>query len=68
MLKASDFVAEIEALSREKKIPYLDALMFYVEKYKIEPETIAAVVRKNAAFKAKLQEECSALKLVEGKR
>jgi hypothetical protein len=41
--------------------------MFFVEKHNVEPETVASVVRKNAAFKAKLQEECADLKLVERK-
>lgn len=68
MLKtASDFIREIEDIAREKKISNLDALMFYVEKHNVEPETIAAVVRKNAAFKARLYEECSHLNLVEKK-
>lgn len=64
MLKTSDFIIEIEQISLEKNITSLDALMLYVEKYKIEPEAIAALVKKNAAFKAKLYDECKVLHLV----
>ena len=64
MSKTVDFIAEIELLSKEKKITSLDALMFYVEKYHVEPEAVASLVKKNHAFKQKLQKECVGLKLI----
>ena len=65
MLKTTDFIQEIEALAKEKKITCLEALMYYVEKYKVEPEAVASLVRKSGPFKAKLKEECVAIHLVE---
>lgn len=47
---------------------YLDAIMFYVEKYDIDPELIASIVKKNANLKAKLAFDCQDLNLLEKTR
>jgi len=65
MVKSSNaFIEEIELLCKEKNISYMEALMLYIEKYKVEPETVASIVKKNTNFKSKLYQECTQLKLV----
>ena len=62
---SQDFVLNIEKLVRQNKINYLDAIMMYVEKHNVDPETIASIVKKNPNLKAKLYEDCMNLNLVE---
>ena len=62
---SQEFVLEIEKLVKGKGLNYLDAIMLYVEKYDVDPETIASIVRKNPNLKGKLQEDCMRLNLVE---
>lgn len=62
---SQDFIIEIEKIVRTQKVNYLDAIMIYVEKYQVDPEVIASIVRKNSNLKGKLQADCMKLNLVE---
>jgi hypothetical protein len=62
---SQEFILEIEKLVKTSNLNYLEAIMVYVEKYDVDPELIASIVRKNPNLKGKLQEDCMKLNLVE---
>lgn len=64
---SQDFQIEIEKLVQNKGIDHLEAIMIYIEKYKIDPELIASIVKKNQGLKGKLQADCQKLNLVNRK-
>ncbi len=60
----TQFVGEIEKIVQEKKITYLDAVMYFVESRKVEVETVASLIKGSQALKAKIQSEAEDLRLV----
>ena len=40
----TQFALEIESIVKDKQIDYLEAVMYYVEKYNVEIETIASFI------------------------
>lgn len=57
MLKNSGFVEEIEKLCRDKNIEYIDAVVFWCEKNKLEIETAAYWIKKDPVMRSKIQLE-----------
>ena len=58
-IKPQDFAIIIEDIVTTKKMSYLDAISYYCEDTKMEPETVGKLVQGN--LKAKLREEATAL-------
>ena len=63
MLKNSSFVEEIEKLCRDKNIEYIDAVVFWCEKNKLEIETAAYWIKKDPVMRSKIQLEAENLKI-----
>jgi hypothetical protein len=64
MLKNSSFVEEIEKLCRTKNIEYIDAVVFWCEKNKLEIETAAYWIKKDPVMKSKIQLEAENLNVL----
>ena len=60
----TQFVGEIEKIVQEKRITYLDAVMYFVESRKVEVETVASLIKGSQVLKAKIQGEAEDLRLV----
>ena len=58
-IKPQDFAIIIEDIVTSKKMTYLDAISYYCEETKMEPETVGKLVQGN--LKAKLREEAMTL-------
>jgi hypothetical protein len=63
----SQFALEIEMVVKEKKIDYLDAVMYYVEKNNIEVETAASLIKSSQILKGKIAAEAEQLRLLKTK-
>lgn len=61
ILSASDFVKEIEILSKSLDISYIDAVIHYCETHNIELETAAGMIRLSSPMKSKIQNEAEDL-------
>lgn len=61
ILSASEFVKEIEILSKNLDIPYIDAVIHYCETHNIEIETAAGMIRLSSPMKSKIQNEAEDL-------
>ena len=64
MLKNSSFVEEIEKLCRDKNIEYIDAVVFWCEKNKLEIETAAYWIKKDPVMRSKIQLEAENLNVL----
>ena len=64
MLKNNNFIEEIENLCKTKNVEYIDAIVIWCEKNKLEVETAAYWIRKDPAMKAKLQAEAENLNII----
>lgn len=64
MLKNSNFVEEIEHLCRTKNIEYIDAIVFWCEKNKLEIETAAYWIKKDPVMRSKVQVEAENLNIL----
>lgn len=59
------FLQEIEALVREKKMEYIDAVIHYCNVQGVELETAASLIKSSMVMKAKIQEEAESLGLIQ---
>lgn len=66
-LTGEKFSKEINSLVSTFNLSYLDAIVFYCEKNKIEIESIVSLVKSNAKIKSKLQSEAEALSFLQKK-
>lgn len=57
----SEFMGEIDKIVENKRISYIDAVLFYCEQNGIEIETAAALVKGSAKMKAKIQDDAEDL-------
>ena len=64
MLKNSSFVEEIEKLCRDKNIEYIDAVVFWCEKNKLEIETAAYWIKQDPVMRSKIQLEAENLNVL----
>jgi hypothetical protein len=56
-LTSNNFALEIEELCQTKNIEYIDAVVHWCEKNKIEIEYAANLIKKDPVFKSKIQVE-----------
>lgn len=56
-----EFTKEIEKLVSEKKMEYIDAVMYFCEKNGVDIETAASLIKSNAKLKASIQVEAENL-------
>lgn len=59
ILSPQDFTITIEHIKKSKKVSYMDAIQYYCEQNKIEPETIGKLVQ--GVLKQKVREEAESL-------
>lgn len=57
----TQFMLEIDKLVEEKKMEYIEAVMYYCNENDIEIETAAALIKGSAKMKAKIQFEAENL-------
>ena len=62
-MTSKEFVIIIEKLKREKKISYIDAIVSYCEKNKIETDTVGTLISK--PLKEKIEVEARNLNLLQ---
>lgn len=55
------FIDSIEKLVEEKKIDYLDAVMYFCDKNNLEIETAADMIKSSAKLKSKIKFDAEAL-------
>tara|TARA_Y100000034_G_C6872069_1_gene398302 strand:+ start:1055 stop:1279 length:225 start_codon:yes stop_codon:yes gene_type:complete len=59
ILSPQDFTITIEHIKKSKNVSYMDAIQYYCEQNKIEPETIGKLVQ--GVLKQKVREEAESL-------
>lgn len=57
----TEFLQEIEALVKEKRMEYIDAVVHYCNEQGIELETAASLIKSSMVMKAKIQDEAENL-------
>tara|TARA_S200000501_G_scaffold376878_1_gene433218 strand:- start:1482 stop:1697 length:216 start_codon:yes stop_codon:yes gene_type:complete len=62
-MNSKKFAMTIEKIVREKKIPYMDAVLKYCEEHDIDTSNINALI--NKSLKEKIQLEAEKLNLIE---
>lgn len=55
LINVQDFLQKIDSIASEKRIDYMDAVLWYCEQTGLEIETAAELIRKNAKFKARIK-------------
>jgi hypothetical protein len=55
IINVQDFLQKIEQIAEEKRMEYLDAVLYYCEQTGLEIETAAGLIRKNAKMKARVR-------------
>lgn len=63
-LKNNNFVEDVEKLCKSKNIEYIDAVVLWCEKHKLDVETAAFWIKKDPAMKAKIQAEAENLNIL----
>lgn len=61
---SNSFIIEIEEIRQNTRMEYIDAVVHWCEKNKVEVEFIAAYIKKDPVFKSKLQEEAEGLNII----
>jgi hypothetical protein len=64
MLKNSNFVADVEQICRDKNVEYIDAVVLWCERNKLDIETAAYWIKKDPAMKSKIQTEAENLNIL----
>ena len=62
-MNSKKFAMTIEAIVKEKKIPYMDAILKFCEDNEIDPSSVGSLI--NKSLKEKIQLEAEKLNLVE---
>ena len=63
LMNSKKFALKIEAMVKEKKIPYMDAVLKYCEDNDIDTSSIGPLI--NKSLKEKIQAEAEKLNLIE---
>ena len=63
-LNAFKFTEDVEHLCRTRNMEYIDAVVHWCEKNKVEVEYAAALIRKEPSIKAKIQVEAENLNVL----
>ena len=58
---AEKFAKDIQELVREKRLSYLDAVIYYCDLKGIEVESVASLIKGNPCIKSKIQEDAEEL-------
>lgn len=61
---ANKFTTDIEKMCRTKNIEYIDAVVHWCEKNKIDIEYIAGIIKKDPVIKSKIQAEAENLNVL----
>ena len=61
---ANSFAAEIDKICKDKNIEYIDAVVLWCEKNKVEVEYAASLIKKDPVFKSKIQIEAENLNIL----
>jgi len=61
VISVSDFLIEIEKLVTDKRMEYIDAIVYYCEQNNMEIETAARLVKQNQRYQAKVRSEAEDL-------
>lgn len=64
LMNSKKFGLKIEEIVKEKRLSYLEAVIWFCEQNEIDPGTISAMV--NKSLKEKLQIEAEKKKLIKG--
>ena len=62
-MNSKKFALTIEAIVKEKKIPYMDAILKFCEDNEIDPSSVGSLI--NKSLKEKIQLEAEKLNLIE---
>lgn len=57
LINVQDFLLKIEMISKEKRLDYMDAVLWYCSNSGLEIETAAELIRKNAKIKARIKQD-----------
>jgi len=60
----AEFMVEIEALVKDKRVSYIDAVVLYCDINQIEIETAASIIKSSVKMKAKIQDDAEELNLL----
>jgi hypothetical protein len=60
----TSFIEDIELLRTKKNLEYIDAVVHWCELHKVEIEYVAPFIKKDPAFKAKVQAEAENLNIL----
>lgn len=60
----NNFVEEVERICRDKKIEYIDAVIMWCEKNKLEVETAAYWIKRDPSMRMKIQAEAENLNII----
>ena len=63
LMNSKKFAMTIEAIVKEKKIPYMDAILKFCEDNEIDPSSFGSLI--NKSLKEKIQLEAEKLNLIE---
>ena len=55
IINVQDFIETIESIVEEKRMEYLDAVLYYCQQTGLEIETAAELIKKNAKLKARVR-------------
>lgn len=61
---ANAFATQIETMVWELDVSYMDAILLWCERRGLEPDAVAALVRRTGPLRAKVQVEAEALRLL----
>jgi hypothetical protein len=57
IINVQDFLQKIEMIAKERRIDYLDAVLYYCEHTGLEIETAAELIRKNPKIKSRVRQD-----------
>jgi hypothetical protein len=58
------FIVEVENIRSNKNVDYIDAVVLFCEKHKIEVEAIAELIKREPVMKSKIQSEAENLNIL----
>lgn len=64
LFDANKFIKDVEAMKSKKGTEYIDAVVSWCDKNKIELEFVAGYIKKDPVLKSKLQEEAENLNIL----
>ena len=65
MLKHNNFIEDIETFCSDKNVDYIDAIIMWCDKYNLEVEYVAELIKKHPLMKSKVQYEAENLNFLQ---